>query len=179
MLSSSFTSRSISPAGSAPAAQRGLLGLKAYCPEKRQELVYSEAMNEQGLEQFLLVFEDLQQQAAQMLPDQHPELGRLAAVDGSLINAALSMDWAQYRKGVKRAKPHTIFDLTSGQEGERPFAGQILAPGQTSVCDQGCQDCRDFGQLQAAGKRFVIRIKENSLTTCTSPIPCPLGVLFF
>ena len=34
------------------------------------------------------------------------ELGRLAAVDGSLINAALSMDWAEYRKGVKRAKPH-------------------------------------------------------------------------
>ena len=36
---------------------------------------FFEAMNERGLEQFLLVFEDLQQQATKVLPQRHPELG--------------------------------------------------------------------------------------------------------
>ena len=52
---------------------------------------FFEAMNERGLEHFLLVFEALQQQAQNVLPDRHPELGRLVAIDGSLIDAVLSM----------------------------------------------------------------------------------------
>ena len=63
---------------------------------------FFEAMNERGLEQFLQVFEALQHEAANVLPDKHPELGRLVAIDGSLIDAVLSMDWADYRKGAKK-----------------------------------------------------------------------------
>jgi len=150
---------------------------------------FFEAMNERGLEQFLQVFEALLQQAGQVLPDQHPELGRLVAVDGSLIDAALSMEWAEYRKGVKKAKTHIGFDLnrgiprkiflTCGKEGERPFVDQILAPGETAVNDRGYQDNRVFDQLQAAGKHFVTRIKESSSKTCLESYPVPPGSIVF
>ena len=51
-------------------------------------MVHFEAMNERGLEQFLLVFEALQKQAATVLPDKHSELGQLVAIDGSLIGSS-------------------------------------------------------------------------------------------
>jgi len=37
------------------------------------------------------------------VPAEHPELGDLVAIDGSLIDAVLSMTWADYRKGAKKA----------------------------------------------------------------------------
>ena len=150
---------------------------------------FFEAMNERGLEHFLLVFEALQQQAINVLPDKHPELGRLVAIDGSLIDAVLSMAWADYRKGAKKAKTHIGFDLnrsiprkiflTSGREGERPFVDSILAPGETAVSDRGYQSHRDFDQLQAAGKHFVTRIKDNTIKTCLESYPVAPGSLLF
>ena len=150
---------------------------------------FFEAMNERGLEQFLLVFEALQRQATQVLPDKHPELGSLVAVDGSLIDAVLSMEWADYRKGAKKAKTHIGFDLnrgvprkiflTSGKDGERPFVDRILAPGETAVSDRGYQSHHDFDQLQAAGKHFVTRIKENTVKTCLASSPVVPGSLVF
>ena len=150
---------------------------------------FFEAMNERGLEQFLLVFEALQQQAATVLPDKHPELGSLVAVDGSLIDAVLSMDWADYRKGAKKAKTHIGFDLnrgvprkiflTSGKDGERPFVDRILAPGETAVSDRGYQSHHDFDQLQAVGKHFVTRIKENTIKTCLESYPVVPGSIVF
>ncbi len=150
---------------------------------------FFEAMNERGLEQFLLLFEALQQQARDMLPNRHPELGRLVAIDGSLIDAVLSMDWTEYRKGAKKAKTHLGLDLnhgipskiflTSGKEGERPFVDQILAPGETAVSDRGYQSHHDFDQLQAAGKHFVIRIKANTVTTCLESYPVASGSIVF
>ncbi len=150
---------------------------------------FFEAMNERGLEQFLLVFAALQQQATNVLPDKHPELGRLVAIDGSLIDAVLSMDWADYRKGAKKAKTHIGFDLnrgvpraiflTSGTGGERPFVDRILAPGETAVSDRGYQSHSDFDQLQATGKHFVTRIKENTIKTCLESFPvAPGGIVF-
>ena len=150
---------------------------------------FFEAMNERGLEQFLQVFEALQHEAATVLPDKHPELGRLVAIDGSLIDAVLSMDWADYRKGAKKAKTHIGFDLnrgiprkiflTSGKGGERPFVDRILAPGETAVSDRGYQSHGDFDQLQAAGKHFVTRIKENTIKTCQESYPvAPGGIVF-
>jgi hypothetical protein len=57
------------------------------------------------------------------------ELGDLVGIDGSLIQAVLSMYWADYRDGSKKAKVHVGFDinrgipskifLTDGKEGER------------------------------------------------------------
>ena len=150
---------------------------------------FFEAMNERGLEQFLLVFEALQQQAVKVLPDKHPELGSLVAVDGSLIDAVLSMEWADYRKGAKKAKTHIGFDLnrgvprkiflTSGKDGERPFVDRILAPGETAVSDRGYQSHGDFDQLQAAGKHFVTRIKENTIKTCLESSPVAPGSMVF
>lgn len=150
---------------------------------------FFEAMNERRLEHFLLVFEALQQQAINVLPDKHPELGRLVAIDGSLIDAVLSMAWADYRKGAKKAKTHIGFDLnrsiprkiflTSGREGERPFVDSILAPGETAVSDRGYQSHRDFDQLQAAGKHFVTRIKDNTIKTCLESYPVAPGSLLF
>ena len=150
---------------------------------------FFEAMNERGLEQFLLVFEALQQQAVKVLPDKHPELGSLVAVDGSLIDAVLSMEWADYRKGAKKAKTHIGFDLnrgvprkiflTSGKDGERPFVDRILATGETAVSDRGYQSHGDFDQLQAAGKHFVTRIKENTIKTCLESSPVAPGSIVF
>lgn len=150
---------------------------------------FFEAMNERGLEQFLLVFEALQRQATQVLPDKHPELGSLVAIDGSLIDAVLSMDWADYRKGAQKTKTHIGFDLnrgvprtiflTSGKDGERPFVDRILALGETAVSDQGSQSHHDFDQLQAAGKHFVTRIKENTVKTCLESYPVAPGSIVF
>ncbi len=39
------------------------------------------------------------------------ELGDLVAIDGSLIDSVLSMVWADYRKGAKKAKVHIGFNI--------------------------------------------------------------------
>jgi hypothetical protein len=98
---------------------------------------FSEATNSRGLEQFMHVFQNLQAQATKVLPNRHPNLGDLVGIDGSLIDATLSMYWADYRKGAKKAKVHVGFDLnrsiprkvflTNGNGAERPFVSQILS----------------------------------------------------
>jgi len=108
---------------------------------------FSEATNSRGLEQFLYVFQALQSQAKDILPNRHPELGDLVALDGSLIDATLSMYWADYRKNSKKAKVHVGFDLnrgiprkiflTEGNGGERPFVSRILSQDETGVLDRG------------------------------------------
>ncbi len=136
---------------------------------------FSEATNGRGLEQFFYVFENLQAQAAKVLPKKHPELGNLIGIDGSLIDATLSMYWADYRKNAKKAKVHVGFDLnraipskiflTDGNGAERPFVNKILSPGQTGVGDRGYQEHALFDTLQSEGKSFVIRIKANTTKT--------------
>ena len=64
---------------------------------------FFEAIGSRGLEQLFAVFEKLSHVVAGILPDSHPELGSLVAIDGSLITATLSMDWADYRKGSKKS----------------------------------------------------------------------------
>lgn len=133
---------------------------------------FSEAINSRGLEQFAYVFENLQNQATNILPKSHPELGDLIGIDGSLIDAVLSMYWADYRKGAKKAKVHLGFDLnraiptkiflTDGKGAERPFVSQILSPGQTGVTDRGYQSHNHFDQWQEQGKYYVCRIKAST-----------------
>jgi hypothetical protein len=104
---------------------------------------FSEATNSRGLEQFMHVYQNLQARAAGVLPKQHGELGNLMGIDGSLIDATLSMHWADYRKKSKKAMGHVGFDLnqeiprkiylTDGNGAERPFVSLILADGQTGV----------------------------------------------
>lgn len=133
---------------------------------------FSEANNTRGLEQFIHVFQNLQRHASDVVPQQHKELGDLVSIDGSLIDAVLSMYWADYRKGSKKAKVHLGFDLnrgiprkvflTNGKGAERPFVSRIIEPGQTSVMDRGyqCHEC--FDQWQKDGKHFVCRIKAST-----------------
>ena len=132
---------------------------------------FFEAINTRGLEQLEFVFEKLKYEASNILPNQYADLGELVAFDGSLIDAVLSMTWADYRKGSKKAKIHFGFNLnkgipgkiflSDGNGGERPFVSKILSPGQTGVGDRGYQEHALFDSLQAEGKHFVIRIKAN------------------
>ena len=110
---------------------------------------FAEAINTRGLEQLSHIYQNLQTQAIESLPKEHNELGDLISIDGSLIDACLSMQWADYRKGAKKAKVHLGFDinhgiprkvfLTDGKGPERPFVSMILCPGQTGVLDRGYQ----------------------------------------
>ena len=114
-----------------------------------QKSSFFEAINTRGLEQMSFVFNELQAQAAATIPKQFKYLGDLVAIDGSLINAVLSMDWADYRDGSKKAKVYLGFDvnrsiprkpfLTNGLTGERQFVGKILSPKQTGLMDRGYQ----------------------------------------
>ena len=137
---------------------------------------FSEAINTRGLEQFAYVFEKLQDQASEVLPKKHSKLGDLIGIDGSLIDASLSMCWADYRKGSKKAKVHVGFDLnrsiprkiflTVGKGPERPFVSRILSPGQTGVMDRGYQCHRQFDIWQEENKFFLCRIKASTNKTC-------------
>ena len=92
---------------------------------------FAEAINNRGLEQLSHIYKNLQAQAIADLPKEHDELGDLISIDGSLIDACLSMQWADYRKGAKKAKVHLGFDinhgiprkvfLSDGKGPERPF----------------------------------------------------------
>jgi hypothetical protein len=141
-------------------------------PDGIEKSSFSEANNTRGLEQFLQVFQELYAQANQTVPQEYAELGDLVSIDGSLIDAVLSMHWADYREGTKKAKAHMGFDinrsipkkifLTEGNGPERPFVSQILDAGQTGIMDRGYQCHKTFDVLQREAKHFVCRIKSNT-----------------
>ncbi len=136
---------------------------------------FSEIINGRGLEQLQFLFENLYKQAAGVLPKEHAELGDLVSIDGSLIDAVLSMHWADYRKNSKKAKAHCGFDinhgipnkifLTEGNGGERPYVNRILSKGQTGIMDRGYQSHKAFDLLQDENKHFVCRIKARTTRT--------------
>ena len=145
-------------------------------PEQRiKKSSFSEATNSRGLEQFMYVFKNLQAMATKALPNHHPDLGNLVGIDGSLIDATLSMYWADYRKGAKKAKVHVGFDLnrsiprkiflTDGNGAERPFVSQILSPGDTGVMDRGYQCHKRFDLWQQENTLFMCRIKASTRKT--------------
>lgn len=133
---------------------------------------FFEAINNRGLPQLMEVFERLYPEACSALPKEREKLGELIAIDGSLIDATLSMNWADYRDGLKKAKAHLGFDvnhsipakifLTDGKGNERPFVDQILSPGQTGIMDRFYQCHKNFDQWQHDGKHFVCRIRVNT-----------------
>lgn len=75
-------------------------------PDGIKKSSFFEAINTRGLEQLSYVFQKLQATAAHILPREHENLGDLVSIDGSLIDAVLSMYWADYRDGSKKAKAH-------------------------------------------------------------------------
>ncbi len=145
-------------------------------PEKGiQKSSFFEDISSRGLEQMLELFEKLYTRAAKQLPKGHAELGDMISIDGSLIDAVLSMYWADYRDGSKKAKVHIGFDLnrgipkkiflTDGKGDERPFVSKILAPGETGVMDRYYQRHKSFDEWQTEGKHFICRIKESTTKT--------------
>jgi hypothetical protein len=137
---------------------------------------FAEAINTRGLEQLAHVYQNLQTDAVSILPTEHDKLGDLIGLDGSLIDACLSMNWADYRKGAKKVKLHLSFDLnhgiprkvflTDGKGAERPFVSMILSPGQTGVLDRGYQAHDLFDLWQEENKHFVCRIKARTKKVC-------------
>ena len=151
---------------------------------------FSEAINGRGLEQLLFVFTALQAKAGKIIPKQFSGLGDLVAIDGSLIEACLTMLWADYRSNSKKAKVHLGFDinrsiprklfLTNGKGDERPFVSEILEPGETGVLDRGYQHHNNFDRLQEEGKHFVCRIKDNTVKTCIEEFSVsPESIVFY
>jgi hypothetical protein len=151
---------------------------------------FFEAINSRGLDQFIQVFEALQAQASKVLPKAHANLGDLVAIDGSLIDAVLSMYWADYRKGSKKAKVHVGFDinrgipkkifLTDGKADERPFATRIMPPGETSIMDRYYQCHKNFDLWQREKKQFLCRIRAGSKKTVIKHnIICPDSDIFY
>ena len=144
-------------------------------PKGIKKSSFFEAINNRGLEQLTEVFSHLVRQAGKALPAEYAHLGNLVSIDGSLIDAVLSMEWADYRNGSKKAKAHVGFDinrgiprkiyLSDGKEGERPFVDKIIEKGETGVMDRGYQSHDHFDQWQTAEKFFVCRIRENTHKT--------------
>ncbi len=75
-------------------------------PGGMQKSAFFEPINTRGLEQMVHVYENLQKQATINLPiaKEISGLGDLIAVDGPLIDATLSMLWADYRDGAKKPR---------------------------------------------------------------------------
>jgi len=94
------------------------------------------------LEQLQFVFKELKK-TNKVLPKKFEALGDLIAIDGSLIDATLSMYWTDYKTNLKKAKGYLGFNinqgipsnvyLTDGNGAERPFVSTILSPGLTGV----------------------------------------------
>ena len=138
-----------------------------------QKSSFFEVMNTRGVEQMEYVFNQLAQKAQKILPRRYQNLGELVNIDGSLIQATLSMHWADYQQKNNKAKVHIGFNvnqgipnkihLTSGKGAERPFLQGVIRPGQTVIGDRGYQEHALFDQLEEEGKKFVIRIKSNTI----------------
>jgi hypothetical protein len=141
------------------------------------ESTFYEANANRGLTQMLEVFGRLAKKVSRRLGFAHAQLGDLVAIDGSLIDATLSMIWADYRDSKNKAKVHLGFDLnrgiprklylTDGKGAERPFVSCILESGQTGVY----QDHSRFDEWIDEEKHFVARLKNNTKWEVLEKLP--------
>lgn len=155
------------------------------------ESTFYEANATRGTTQMLEVFDRLSKKVSKCLGLAHSELGDLVAIDGSLIDASLSMSWADYSESQNKAKVHLGFDLnrqiprrihlTAGKGAERPFVSDFLQVGQTGVVDRGYQDHLRFDRWIQEGKHFVARLKKNTKWELLQSLPFVTGgkVFFF
>jgi len=142
---------------------------------------FAEVIGCRGLVQLQSVFERLCILSGGIIPKQYAGLGDIILIDGTLIDAALSMLRADYRRDFRKAKAHIGFNLntgipskiflTDGKGAERPFVNLILSPGQTGVTDRGYQCHKRFDNLQDDGINFVCRIKLCTKLTVTNENP--------
>ena len=78
------------------------------------ESTFYEANTSRGSLQMQQLLDRLYKKASRCVGIPYVELGDLTAIDGSLIDACLSMAWADYRCGARKAKMHLGFDLNRG-----------------------------------------------------------------
>ncbi len=150
---------------------------------------FYEANQTRGLVQMIELLNRLSKKVSKRLKVAFPELGRLKAIDGSLIEATLSMDWADYTATVHKAKAHLGFDLnrgiprtmelTEGKAGERPFVSTLLEVGETAVLDRGYQDHGRFDTWIDQGNHFVARVKNNTCYHILEQWPVDQGSKIF
>ena len=141
-------------------------------PQGIKKSAFFEAINNRGLESLYEIFAVLAKQATKTIPAQFARLGNLVAIDGSYIEAVMSMDWADYSSTHKKAKAHIGFDinrgipkkliLTDGNAVERRFVDGMIGPDETAVLDRGYQCNADFDQWQRNQKKFICRIQSRS-----------------
>lgn len=158
-------------------------------PDGIKKSSFFEAINHGGLDQLLFIFTKLQADATKVLHKEYEHLGELVSIDGSFIDAVLSMHWANYRKGAKKAKARLGFNLnhsipskiylTDGKGDERPFVNKILSPGQTGIMDRYYQCHKDFDLWQTEAKHFVCRNKENTRKSIIKTNPLKPGSIVF
>jgi hypothetical protein len=153
------------------------------------ESTFYEANASRGVLPMLEVLDRLSKKVSRCLGMAHPDLGDLMAIDSSLIEASLSMRWADYSESKRKAKVHVGFDLnrgiprklylTEGKSAERPFVSLILEPRQTGVMDRGYQDHARFDAWIEEGKHFVARIKKNTQWEILKEIPLSKSTKIF
>ena len=150
---------------------------------------FYEANATRGSDQMIALFNRLYKKAAKHAPIAYGELGKLVAIDGTLIDACLSMTWADYRSCSKKAKMHTGFDLnrgipramvlTDGKGAERPFVSFLLEEGETAVLDRGYQDHQNFDQWIEEKKHFAARLRANTIWEVLEELPFEKGTSIF
>lgn len=141
-------------------------------PKGIKKSAFFEAINNRGLEQLAELFNLLLKDAQKVIPAQFADLGNLVAIDGSYIDAVMSMDWADYSSTHNKAKAHIGFDinrgipkdlvLTDGNQIERQYVERMIGPDETAVLDRGYQCNASFDQWQENKKKFICRIQARS-----------------
>ena len=155
------------------------------------ESTFYEANANRGSQQMFELLDRLTKKARKQLKIAYPALGPLVAIDGSLIDACLSMRWAEYSSTARKAKAHVGFDLnygiprclkmTEGKGAERPLVSPLLEEGDTGVLDRGYVDYQRFDAWIDEGKHFVARIRKNAQRELLErlPIPQKTAIFFF
>jgi len=96
------------------------------------ESTFYEANANRGSQQLFELLDRLTRKVGKRLKVAHPELGKLVAIDGSLIEACLSMRWAEYSSTKRKAKAHLGFDLNHG------IPRQVVLKGRNAPSFQPC-----------------------------------------
>ena len=100
--------------------------------------------------------------------------------------AGMATAWARFSKGVNGAKAHMIFDpdtevplyleVTPARVNDITAAKAMpIEPGATYVYDLGYYDFAWWAALDAAGCRFVTRLRKNTPLTLTAELDLPEG----
>lgn len=163
---------------------------KGLPPDGIKRSTFFDSLHSRGLSQMVEIFQRLSNKAAKLVTWQYTDLGNLRVIDGTLVDATVSMTWADYTTTSHKVKVHLCFDLnagiprkitlTDGKAAERPIADQQIASGQTDIMDRGYQDHQRFDQWCDEGKTFVCRIRGNTQKTIIRQLSIPpKSAIFF